>query len=264
MALAKRAFHSTCQLLKRSTDHLVTKDNKKFQLVSFPEPPPLLPSQVADANKLFARPVSFIQSISQVDQAPDLTNPEVAFVGRSNVGKSTLINNLTNNSRLVKTSNRPGHTKLLNFFDIGGQVTMVDMPGYGYKSKEEWGELILEYLSSRKQLKRLFLLLDPVAGLKETDQQLMSHLDKQALSYQVILTKRDRLSQEAFKESRLAIEKYLVEHAICCYPQVLVTGKRRTSKSNDNAMVAEEMSKVKWAIVNATGITVRQSKTVKQ
>ncbi|KAG2233449.1 hypothetical protein INT48_008855 [Thamnidium elegans] len=231
MALAKRAFHSTCQLLKRSTDHLVTKDNKKFQLVSFPEPPPLLPSQVADANKLFARPVSFIQSISQVDQAPDLTNPEVAFVGRSNVG---------------------GHTKLLNFFDIGGQVTLVDMPGYGYKSKEEWGELILEYLSSRKQLKRLFLLLDPVAGLKETDQQLMSHLDKQALSYQVILTKRDRLSQEAFKESRLAIEKYLVEHAICCYPQVLVTGKRRTSKSNDNAMVAEEMSKVKWAIVNAT------------
>lgn len=88
MALAKRAFHSTCQLLKRSTDHLVTKDNKKFQLVSFPEPPPLLPSQVADANKLFARPVSFIQSISQVDQAPDLTNPEVAFVGRSNVGVS--------------------------------------------------------------------------------------------------------------------------------------------------------------------------------
>lgn len=114
------------------------------------------------------------------------------------------------------------------------------------------------------RLKRLFLLLDPVAGLKETDQQLMSHLDKQALSYQVILTKRDRLSQEAFKESRLAIEKYLVEHAICCYPQVLVTGKRRTSKSNDNAMVAEEMSKVKWAIVNATGITVRQSKAVKQ
>jgi hypothetical protein len=78
MALvARRGFHSACQLLKRSTDNLVTKDNKKFKLVSFPEPPVLLPSQAADANKLFARPVSFIQSISQVDQAPDLTNPEV-------------------------------------------------------------------------------------------------------------------------------------------------------------------------------------------
>lgn len=109
------------------------------------------------------------------------------------------------------------------------------------------------------RLKRLFLLVDPVAGLKETDKQLMSHLDKQALSYQVILTKRDRLSQEAFQTSKSSIEEYLIEHAICCYPQVLVTGKRRTGKSNDNDMVADEMSKVKWAIVSATGIDVRPS-----
>lgn len=77
MALAKRAFHSSCQLLKRSTDHLTTKDNKKFKLVSYPEQPALLPSQIAEATKLFARPVSFIQSISQTEQAPDLINPEV-------------------------------------------------------------------------------------------------------------------------------------------------------------------------------------------
>lgn len=101
--------------------------------------------------------------------------------------------------------------------------------------------------------------MDPVAGLKETDKQLMSHLDKQALSYQVILTKRDRLSLEAFKESKSNIEKYLVENAICCYPQVLATGKRRTSKLNENDVVADEMARVKCAIVNATGITVRQS-----
>jgi GTP-binding protein len=101
--------------------------------------------------------------------------------------------------------------------------------------------------------------VDPVAGLKETDKQLMSHLDKQALSYQVILTKRDRLSQEAFKESKSNIEKYLVENAICCYPQVLATGKRRTSKLNENDVVADEMARVKCAIVNATGITVLQS-----
>jgi hypothetical protein len=77
MALAKRAFHSSCQLLKRSTDHLVTKDSKKFKLVAFPEPPVLLPSQIADANRLFARPVRFLQSIAQIDQAPDLESPEV-------------------------------------------------------------------------------------------------------------------------------------------------------------------------------------------
>lgn len=259
---AKRGLHSTCQLLKRSTGNLTTKDNKKFKLVSFPEPPPLTPVEIANATKLFARPVSFIKSISQADQAPDLDKPEVAFVGRSNVGKSTLINNLTNNSRLVKTSNKPGHTRLLNFFDIGKQVTLVDMPGYGFKSKEEWGELILEYLFTRKQLKRLYLLVDPVAGLKETDKQLMSHLDQQALSYQVILTKRDRLSQEAFKESKSSIEKYLIENAVCCYPQLLVTGKRRSSKQNENDVVAEEMARVKCSIVNATGITVRQSPSV--
>jgi GTP-binding protein len=100
------------------------------------------------------------------------------------------------------------------------------------------------------------MLIDPVAGLKETDKQLMSHLDKQALSYQVILTKRDRLSKEAFATSKSEIEKYLVENAICCYPHLLTTGKRRSSKFNDNDVVADEMAKVKWAIVNATGITV--------
>lgn len=108
-------------------------------------------------------------------------------------------------------------------------------------------------------MKRLFLLVDPVAGLKETDKQLMSHLDQQALSYQVILTKRDRLSQEAFKKSKLSIEKYLAENSVCCYPQLLVTGKRRSSKLNENDIVAEEMARVKCSIVNATGITVRQS-----
>ncbi|CEP15812.1 hypothetical protein [Parasitella parasitica] len=249
MVLAKRSFHSSIQLLKRSANHLIAKEKGSFKLVAFPEPLPVSSEQLADATRLFARPVKFIQSISKAEQAPDSSKPE----------KSTLINNLTNNSRLVKTSNRPGHTRLLNFFDVGGQIRLVDMPGYGFKSKEEWGELILEYLSNRKQLKRLFLLIDPVAGLKDTDKQLMSHLDQQALSYQVILTKRDRLSKDAFATSKFEIEKYLVENAICCYPQLLVTGKRRSNKFNDNDVVANEMAKVKWAIVNASGITVHPS-----
>lgn len=138
------------------------------------------------------------------------------------------------------------------------------MPGYGYRSREEWGDLILDYLSTRKQLKRLFLLVDPAAGLKETDKQLMSHLDQQALSYQVILTKRDRLSKEAFASSKSDIEQYLVDHAICCYPQLLITGKKRGNKSIDNEVVEGEMAKVKWAIVEATGITVKPSATAKK
>ncbi|KAI8879540.1 P-loop containing nucleoside triphosphate hydrolase protein [Backusella circina FSU 941] len=204
---------------------------------------------------MFAKPARFIQSISKPEQAPELTNPEVAFVGRSNVGKSTLINHLTNNSKLVKTSAKPGHTSLLNFFDVGQQLTLVDMPGYGYRSREEWGDLILSYLSTRKQLKRLFLLIDPISGLKETDMNLMSHLDKQALSYQVILTKRDKLSTEKFLQSKETIEQYLIQNAICCYPQLLITGKIRKSKINDNDNIVKEMTSVKWAILNAAGIS---------
>ncbi|KAI9480838.1 MAG: P-loop containing nucleoside triphosphate hydrolase protein [Benjaminiella poitrasii] len=255
----KRAIHTACQLYARSPmKHLTTSDNKSFQLVAFPDPPSISPKQLADANLLFARPVQFIKSISHVDQASDLSNPEVAFVGRSNVGKSTLINTITNNSKLVKTSNRPGHTRLLNFFDIGSQVTLVDMPGYGYKSKEEWGDLILDYLSSRQQLKRLFMLVDPLAGLKETDKQLMSYLDQHALSYQVILTKRDRLSTEKFLELKADVERYLVKNAICCYPQLLSTGKKRMTKRkvDENSVIEDEIAKVKCAIVQATGITV--------
>lgn len=100
------------------------------------------------------------------------------------------------------------------------------------------------------------MLIDPTAGLKETDKQLISYLDQHALSYQVILTKRDRLSTTAFKESKAEIEKYLLEHAICCYPQLLSTGIKRSSKINDNKEVANEIAKVKCAIVNAAGITV--------
>ena len=101
--------------------------------------------------------------------------------------------------------------------------------------------------------------MDPTAGLKDTDRQLMEMLDQQALSYQVILTKRDKLSKEAFNRSSRDIEQYLVKHAICCYPELLITGKRRTSKINDNDDITQEMTRVKWAVVQATGITVRPS-----
>ncbi|KAG0172779.1 hypothetical protein DFQ30_009688 [Apophysomyces sp. BC1015] len=260
---ARRSFHTTIPACKRlrvpvaklpqDASHLVTSDNKTYRLVAFPKQPPVSQADLTFANKTFMRPVRFLQSISKAEQAPDRNQPEVAFVGRSNVGKSTAINQLTSNSKLAKTSSKPGHTRLLNFFEVAGELTLVDMPGYGYRSREEWGELILSYLSSRSQLRRLFILVDPTAGLKETDRQLMSYLDEHGISYQVILTKRDKLAAGAFEESKAKIEQYLVASAICCYPQILTIGKRRRSKNNDD-QVASDVSHVRWSILKAAGL----------
>ncbi|KAG0194865.1 GTP-binding protein [Apophysomyces sp. BC1034] len=239
---ARRSFHTTIPACKRlrvpvaklpqDASHLVTSDNKTYRLVAFPKQPPVSQADLTFANKTFMRPVRFLQSISKAEQAPDRNQPEVAFVGRSNVG---------------------GHTRLLNFFEVAGELTLVDMPGYGYRSREEWGELILSYLSSRSQLRRLFILVDPTAGLKETDRQLMSYLDEHGISYQVILTKRDKLAAGAFEESKAKIEQYLVASAICCYPQILTIGKRRRSKNNDD-QVASDVSHVRWSILKAAGL----------
>ncbi|KAF7726681.1 hypothetical protein EC973_008555 [Apophysomyces ossiformis] len=268
--IARRSLHATATCCKRSriaisnqshdTSHLVTTDNKTYQLIAFPQQAPIPKTDLALADKTFMQPVRFVKSISAVSQAPTSSQPEVAFVGRSNVGKSTAINQLTSNSKLAKTSSKPGHTRLLNFFDVGGKVTLVDMPGYGYRSREEWGDLVLEYLSSRSQLRRLFILVDPTAGLKETDRQLMTYLDEHGLSYQIILTKRDKLTEAAFEKSKASIEKSLVESAMCCYPHILTIGKRRRSKNNET-QVANDVAHVRWSILNAAGLL--PSKTVK-
>ncbi|KAI8374554.1 uncharacterized protein BYT42DRAFT_518322 [Radiomyces spectabilis] len=130
------------------------------------------------------------------------------------------------------------------------------MPGYGFRSREEWGELSMGYFAERTQLKRIFLLLDPTAGLKSTDCQLMNHLDESALSYQVVLTKCDKLSPKAFSESKAAIEKYLVKNAICCYPHILAVGKRRKSQKNED-QVERELSMIRWSILSAAGIPLK-------
>ncbi|KAI9261668.1 P-loop containing nucleoside triphosphate hydrolase protein [Phascolomyces articulosus] len=265
--IARRSFYSCARLCIREkkesivhpTKHLVQdlqqKKRDSYRLTSFPESTPLTPTESRMATKLFAKPTRFLTSVFDSDKLPPYQKPEIAFVGRSNVGKSTLINRLTNNSKLVKTSSKPGHTKSLNFFDIAGQITLVDMPGYGFRSQEAWGDLILYYLRNRTQLKRLFIVIDPVAGIKETDKQIMQILDQQPLSYQVILTKRDRLSEEAFQKSKSTIEQYLVENAICCYPEILATGKRRKSKKDNLEQLTQDITRVQWAILTATGST---------
>lgn len=127
------------------------------------------------------------------------------------------------------------------------------MPGYGYKSRLEWGELIMDYLTNRKQLKRLFILIDPTAGIKETDKLLMNHLDDYAISYQIILTKKDRLSTTQFEESKSSIESYLVKHANCCYPHLLSSGIIRRSKKNHD-IVMNDLAELRWSILNAVNI----------
>ncbi|KAI9492630.1 P-loop containing nucleoside triphosphate hydrolase protein [Zychaea mexicana] len=257
--LSRRSFHTCrCTCLQQSIVQRHLEQQRRagsYRLTSFPEPPPLTSVESRMATKLFAKPARFLTSVFDPKQIPPFKQPEIAFVGRSNVGKSTLINRLTNNSKLVKTSSKPGHTKSLNFFNIADQITLVDMPGYGFRSQEEWGELILHYLRYREQLKRLYIIIDPVAGIKETDKQIMQILDQQPLSYQVILTKRDRLTDEAFQKSKSQIERYLVEHAICCYPEILTTGKRRKSKKDQVGQMAQDIARIQWSVMTAAGVT---------
>ncbi|KAG2179679.1 hypothetical protein INT44_006527 [Umbelopsis vinacea] len=250
---------------------------------TFPKPTLPTPAQILYANKLFKQPASFVKSIAHVDQAPKTIIPEVrtsnsyhvysncqmpdyvmsksrqvAFVGRSNVGKSTLINKLLNRKGLVKTSSKPGHTRLINFFSIGDQMHLVDMPGYGYRSREEWGESIMSYITTRDQLKRTFVLIDSTVGIKPADQQLFEYFDKLALSYQVILTKRDRISTKQFLENKEKIEADVFKGAICCYPQLLVSGQQRKGRKGvlQGTTIDEGIQDIRWAIVNAAGIYV--------
>lgn len=146
---------------------------------------------------LCAGPCDFVKSVAAMEQLPGIGLPEVAFAGRSNVGKSSLLNALTNRKNLARTSNTPGRTQLLNFFDLGGRVFLVDMPGYGYARAsrlqiEEWTQLINDYLSGRSVLARVFILVDSRHGLKPTDIEVMDMLDKTAVSYQCVLTKTDK------------------------------------------------------------------------
>ncbi|KAG0254432.1 hypothetical protein DFQ27_006835 [Actinomortierella ambigua] len=153
--------------------------------------------------------------------------PEVVFIGRSNIGKSSLINGLVNRNGLVKTSSKPGHTRLMNFFKIGDRLSLVDMPGYGFKSRDEWGDMILDYFQHRSNLKRIYILVDPSHGLKDSDKQIMGMLDKSGLSYQVVLTKADKLSKTKLKAAKTEIEAELARDAICCFPQLLAISSKQ-------------------------------------
>lgn len=180
---------------------------------------------------LFSGEADFVMGAVSLDSLPDPDKCEVAFAGRSNVGKSSLINALTGRKALARTSNTPGRTQQLNFFLLGAEretpFYLVDLPGYGYAkvSKTEvaaWTELLKEYLQGRPNLRRVFLLVDGRHGLKDNDKEIMKMLDVAAVSYQLVLTKLDKVKKGDLDKlfERVASE---AKKFVACHPTILKT-----------------------------------------
>jgi GTP-binding protein len=181
-------------------------------------------------RRLFAGPCDFVYAAARPDGLPPVGPPEVAFAGRSNVGKSTLVNALTGRNALARTSHTPGRTRELIFFDLNGKAMLVDMPGYGYAavSKEKsasWGRLVRDYLRGRPSLLRVFVLVDGRHGLKASDRETMKLLDASAISYAVVLTKRDEVKL-ADRDARVQATLEALREHVAAYPEVIFTSSR--------------------------------------
>jgi GTP-binding protein len=194
--------------------------------------PEFTKGDIARGEALFKAPCSFVKGVVAIDGLPQDGRPEVAFAGRSNVGKSSLINALVGRKALARVSVTPGRTRELNFFTLGkdAEFYLVDMPGYGYARAPKgeikgWTRLIRDYLKGRRELKRVFLLIDARHGIKTNDHETMTLMDEAAVSYQVVLTKADKLKapERAAIEARVAAD--LAKHP-AAYPEILATSAR--------------------------------------
>jgi len=174
---------------------------------------------------LFADECRFVGSYNDAERLPMIRQNEVAFAGRSNVGKSSIINAITGIKNLAKTSSMPGRTQALNFFNLADKIYLVDMPGYGFakapdKTVRQWTAMVFSYLRTRSNLRRVYLLIDSRHGIKENDEAVMDMLDKAATSYQIILTKSDKIKNVDAETA--AIERQIAKHT-GAYPSVIAT-----------------------------------------
>lgn len=197
----------------------------------FPLAEPPEPETAEAARKLFAGPVEFLKGVVAMQGLPPADRIEVCFAGRSNVGKSSLINALTGRKAIARASNTPGRTQEINFFTLGEERYLVDLPGYGFANApvavvEKWQRLLKQYLSGRQTLRRAFVLVDARHGIKAVDEEIMSLLDSAAVTFQVVLTKADKIKATTLDKTLAHTRKRLQSHT-AAFPELILTSSEK-------------------------------------